>query len=68
MEPSLSLNIWSDSNDYLLMEEVLNSPIPFETEWGLEELMRSSKYFIDVLIEKLKLSPSFVRTSVLSRY
>ncbi|XP_019854219.1 PREDICTED: uncharacterized protein LOC109583352 isoform X2 [Amphimedon queenslandica] len=68
MEPSLSLNIWSDSNDYLLMEEVLNSPIPFETDWGLEELMRSSKYYIDVLIKELKLSPSFVRTSVLSRY
>ena len=68
MEPSLSLNIWSDSNDYLLMEEVLNSPIPFETDWGLEELMRSSKYFIDVLINKLKLSQSFVRTNVLSRY
>ena len=67
MEPSLSLNIWSDSNDYLLMEEILSSPIPFEAEWGLEELMRSSKYFIEALLEKLGLPSSFIRTSVLSR-
>ena len=36
VEASLSLNVWSNSDDYLLMEEVLASPIPFEADWSIE--------------------------------
>ena len=68
MEPSLSINVWSNSNDYLLMEQVLKSPIPFEAEWPMETLLAVAKLYIDIIVETIKLSRTFVKAVVLPRY
>lgn len=67
VKPSISLNMWIDSEDFLLMEEVLSSPIPFEAEWDREKLVHAAKHFIDSLTERLDLPESFVSDRVLSR-
>ena len=68
LQPSLSLNIWSDSNDYLLMEKIFNFPIPFESEWGHEVLMKAVTFFINSLLSIVNLPKEFVQTTVFKRY
>ena len=67
VEPSLSINVWSSSRDYLLMEEVLRSPIPFESSWPLPTLLNAAKLFIDQLVQLSNLSNTFVKDAVLPR-
>ncbi len=67
METSLSVNIWSNSQDYLLMEDVLTSPIPLQSDWSLETLLHASKLFIDQLIDLSGFTPTFVKDTVLPR-
>lgn len=67
VRPSISLNVWSDSATYHLMEEVFNAPIPFEEQWGEERLMQALKLFIQVLLSKMDLPTTFVRKVVYSR-
>ena len=52
METTFSLNIWSQSNAYLIMETVYRTPIPFEAHWGKVKLMRTLQHFIRVLIRE----------------
>lgn len=65
--PSISLNVWSDSESYVLMEEILTSPIPFESSWSQEVLLAGVKFFVVSLIERLDFGSSFVRDNVLPR-
>lgn len=65
--PSISLNIWSDSQDYLLMETILNAPIPFDGDWNHQTLMRAAKYFITNLIEQTQLTREFVKLVLFPR-
>ena len=65
--PSISLNVWSDSASYLLMEKILTSPVPFESSWSKEVLLTGVKHFVELLLERLGLSDSFVRDNVLVR-
>ena len=65
--PSISLNVWSDSATYLLMEEVYAAPIPFEEHWGEEKLMGALRLFLEVLLNKMELPVTFVRNMVFSR-
>ncbi len=51
VETTLSLNIWSQSDAYLIMEDVYKAPIPFEAHWGTTKLMRCLQYFITLLIQ-----------------
>ena len=48
---TISLNIWSQSEAYLTMEDIYISPIPFEAEWGRVKLMKALNYFILLLTE-----------------
>jgi hypothetical protein len=68
VDPSISLNIWTDSQDYLLMEDILTSPIPFEGEWSQDKLLRAAKHFIESLLDSVKLPKSFIKDVVFKRY
>ena len=65
--PSISLNVWSDSDPYLLMEQILTAPVPFESGWSKEVLLTGVKYFVEFLVKKLGLRTTFVNDNVFSR-
>ena len=66
--PSISINVWSDSSTYKLMEKVYNAPIPFEEQWDEQTLMQALKLFIEELLKNLNLPTTFVKEVVFSRY
>ena len=37
--PALALNIWYNSEPYLLMEEAFLAPLPFESSWPTNKLV-----------------------------
>ena len=41
METTLSVNVWSQSEVFLTMEEVYSAPLPFEESWGRETLIKA---------------------------
>ena len=53
METTISLNIWSQSESFLKMEEIYKSPIPFEAEWGKAKLMKALNFFIRLLTNEI---------------
>ena len=67
IRPSISLNVWSDSSTYQLMEEVFAAPIPFEVKWGEEKLMRALRLFLEVLLSRMEVPVMFVRNAVYPR-
>lgn len=69
METSISLNVWSNSEAFLTMENVFASSIPFEEEWGRKKLLKALNYFIRLLTAAIVLDnhDSFVHR-VYSRY
>ena len=44
------LLLCSDSNTFLIMEEVYKAPIPFEEHWGHIKLMKALWYFLEHLV------------------
>lgn len=71
VETTLSLNVWSQSEAFLVMEEIYKSVIPFEAEWGRVKLMKSLCYFIKFLIDHVLEHGSatdFIANRVYSRY
>ena len=42
--------MYSDSNTFLIMEEVYRAPIPFEEHWGQVTLMKALWYFLQYLV------------------
>ena len=42
--------MYSDSNTFLIMEEVYKAPIPFEEHWGQVTLMKALWYFLQHLV------------------
>ena len=69
METSISLNVWSNSEAFLTMENIFASSIPFEEEWGRKKLLKALNYFIQLLTAAIVLDnhDSFVHR-VYSRY
>lgn len=69
METTFSLNIWSQSEAFLTMEEIYNSAIPFQEEWGRVKQMKSLCYFIRLLVDRvLDDADGFVVGRVYRRY
>ena len=72
VETTLSLNIWSQSESFLTMEQIYKVAIPFEAEWGRPKLMKCLCYFITLLTEQILgisgSSSEFVLDRVYSRY
>ena len=70
METSISLNVWSNSESFLVMEDIFSVPIPFEEEWGMTKLLQAIQYFIDKILHGVAVpEPStFVKRKVYSRY
>ncbi|XP_065896697.1 hypoxia-inducible factor 1-alpha inhibitor-like isoform X2 [Dysidea avara] len=50
MEPGISINVWSNSDTFLIMEEVYRAAIPFEEHWGHTTLVKSLWYFLHQLV------------------
>lgn len=51
VETTISLNVWSSSEVFLVMEDIYKSAIPFEDSWGRAKLMKVLHYFIRVLVQ-----------------
>ena len=75
MDTTLSINIWSQSEAFLTMDDIYKSAIPFEAEWGRAKLMKVLSYFIQTLVQQvlgefdMELeSDNFVIDHVYSRY
>ena len=72
LEPTISLNVWSQSDSFLSMEDVYALPIPFEEDWGHVKLMRVLQYFVELIIQDAlphyESVAYFVNIAVVSRY
>lgn len=75
LNTTISLNIWSQSESFLAMEGIYQSPIPFEAHWGRVKLMKTLHYFIQLLTQQILAASEyrigvseFVRDRVYSRY
>ena len=70
METSISLNVWSNSRAFLIMEDIFASPIPFEEEWGKQKLLKALNYFVQLLTAAVapENPRTFVKSTVYSRY
>ncbi len=75
VKTTLSLNIWSQSENFLVMEEVYKSAIPFESDWGRVKLMKTLVYFIQSLTKEVltvytgeTCQDFFVRDHIYTRY
>lgn len=42
--------LFSDSNTFIIMEEVYRAPIPFEEHWDHLRLMKALWYFLEHLV------------------
>lgn len=70
METSISLNVWSNSDAFAIMEKVYHAPIPFEEDWGKVKLMKVLQYYVGLLVNttaNVRLA-DFIRETVYSRY
>ena len=63
LETSLSLNVWSDSLSFRLMEEVYAQPIPFEEGWGLVTLARALQHMVEALVGSTLSLPAPARST-----
>lgn len=70
METSISLNVWSNSESFLAMEDIFAVPIPFEEEWGVTKLLQAAQHFINQILLAVALPEPiiFVKQKVYSRY
>lgn len=72
LNTTFSLNIWSQSEAYLKMEDIYMSPIPFEVDWGRVKQMKALHYFILFLtrsiLESEITAEEFILDRVYSRY
>ena len=72
LEPTISLNVWSQSDTFLLMEDVYTLPIPFEEIWGSVKLMRVLQHFVTLILQDAlphyENISHFVNVAVVSRY
>ena len=72
LEPTISLNVWSQSENYLSLEEIYRLPIPFEEVWGRVKLMRVLNHFVALVLNDTlphyRNTSSFINESFLSRY
>ena len=71
MTTTISFNVWSQSEAFMMMEEVYAAPIPFEEEWGRVKLMQVLNYFVKRLVESLLPNTDinyFMQESVYARY
>ena len=71
MKTTISLNVWSQSEAYMRMEDIYAAAIPFEEGWGRVKLMQALNYLIKQLIRSVVPAgdvDSFMKESVYDRY
>lgn len=71
MKTTISFNVWSQSEAYMIMENIYAAAIPFEEEWGRVRLMQALNYLVKQLIGSLLPSEDadeFIRGSVYERH
>lgn len=72
VEPSISLNVWSQSDMFLSMEDIYSLPIPFEETWDQVKLLKVLQYFVILILRDalphFNNSSHFVNDAVLKHY
>ena len=72
LEPTISLNVWSQSDAFLSMEDIYALPIPFEEEWGRVKLLRVLQHFAKLVVQDAlphyRNVSHFLKVALLSRY
>lgn len=72
LQPTISLNVWSQSEAFLSMEDIYALPIPFEEQWGRVKLLRALQHFATLLVQDtlphFTNVSHFVNVELLSRY
>ena len=72
LEPTISINVWSQSETFVNMEEIYSLPIPFEEVWGRVKLMRILHHFVSLILNDTlphyKNMSSFMNGALLNRY
>jgi hypothetical protein len=71
MKTTISFNVWSQSEAYMILEDIYSAAIPFEEEWGRVKLMQALNYLVKQLVGSLlpiKDANSFMQESVYGRY
>ena len=65
VENSVAVNVWTDSEAYLVLDRVYHLPLPFEPHWSSSEMATAiSDFFLHLTLPSLNLSTS--STSVAS--
>eukprot|EP00054_Salpingoeca_dolichothecata_P004692 m.31498 g.31498 ORF g.31498 m.31498 type:complete len:191 (-) comp14777_c0_seq1:55-627(-) len=52
-DESISVNIWTDSPDYVLLHEIYDLPIPFEEDWDQWSMLQASRVLFSVVFDAL---------------
>jgi hypothetical protein len=69
LEESVSLNVWSDAPEYILMNSIYSKPVPLELHWSLDRLVKATRLFSHLLLKSLRIdSDNFIRKLFLTRY
>ncbi len=68
LETTISVNVWSNSDPFLQMEEIFAASIPFEEHWGTVTLLQSFNYFVKLLVSNIVSGEGFVRNVLFRRY
>ena len=57
---SVSINVWSDADEYEAMDRVYALPIPLESHWSLQDRVSSSLYYIRRLVIEVMLKSELI--------
>ncbi|XP_065846591.1 jmjC domain-containing protein E-like [Oscarella lobularis] len=69
LKSSVSVNVWNDAPEYLLMDEIYRKPIPLELDWELSKRALMTRLYIHMLAQRLELvSDELVENLFLTRY
>ena len=72
LEATISVNVWSQSDTFLSMEDIYTLPIPFEEVWGRVKLMRVLQHFAMLVVRDslphYKNVSHFVNIALVRRY
>ncbi|XP_062508428.1 hypoxia-inducible factor 1-alpha inhibitor-like isoform X2 [Corticium candelabrum] len=46
LQDSLSLNVWNDAPEYVVMNKIYTKPVPLELDWSLERRVKATRLYI----------------------
>lgn len=64
LEPSVSLNTWTDAEAFIAMHDIYGVPLPLESEWAPPVLLGATRGFLDRLAALLQTEGRLVAAEV----